>query len=92
VRWGEINFLKDVITQDIVESQDVPHKRTGVVKKRVQRVVDVRKIRHARIYGNQEIVTAVVYEGSEFEKVSKIPFISSCPDQFSTASGSCRAT
>lgn len=78
MRWGDINFLKDVVTQDIIESQDVPHKRTGVVKKRVQRVAGVRKISHARIYGSPEIVTAVVYEGSGFEKVSPIAFVFSC--------------
>jgi hypothetical protein len=70
VRWGDLNFLKDVATQNIVEYQDVCHKRTGVVKKRVPQVVGVRKIRHAHIFGSQETVTAVVYEASNFEKVS----------------------
>ncbi|KAJ7193193.1 hypothetical protein C8J57DRAFT_1657255 [Mycena rebaudengoi] len=68
VRWGDLNFLKDVATQNIVEYQDVCHKRTGVVKKRVPQVVGVRKIRHAHIFGSQETVTAVVYEASNFEK------------------------
>jgi hypothetical protein len=70
VRWGDLNFLKDVATQYTVDYEEVRHKRTGVVKKRVQRVVGVRKIRHARVFGSQEIVTAVVYEGSEFEEAS----------------------
>jgi hypothetical protein len=71
VRWGDLNFLKDLATHSIVEYQDVQHKRTGVVKKRVQRV-GVRKVRHAHIYGSQETVTAVVYEDSDFEKESGV--------------------
>ena len=62
-------------TQNIIESQDVPHKRTGVVNKRIQQVVGILKICHARIYGSKEIVTAVVYEGSKFEKASQIPLV-----------------
>ncbi|KAJ7207296.1 hypothetical protein B0H12DRAFT_439581 [Mycena haematopus] len=68
VRWGDINFLKAVTTQNIIEYHDVPHKRTGVAKKRVQRVVGVRRIHQAHIIGFHEDFTAVVYEGSEFEK------------------------
>ncbi|KAJ7242700.1 hypothetical protein C8J57DRAFT_1477395 [Mycena rebaudengoi] len=71
VRLGDLNLLNEVATQAIVEYQEIPHKRTGVVKPRVPEVVGVRRIHLAHVIGLQEDFTAVVYEGSDFEKNSR---------------------
>jgi hypothetical protein len=64
--------VKEVAKQNIVEYREIPHKRTGVMKCRVAEVVGVRRIHLARIHGSQEDFTAVVYDGSDFEKVGYI--------------------
>jgi hypothetical protein len=69
VRLGDLRLVKEVTTQAIVASREIPHKRTGAVKRRVPEVVGVRKVHHARVVGFQEDFTAIVYEGSDFEKV-----------------------
>jgi hypothetical protein len=50
-----------VTKQNIVEYREIPHKRTGVVKRRVKQVVEYRKVHQARIHGSQEEFTVVVY-------------------------------
>jgi hypothetical protein len=69
VRLGDLKLVKEVATQAIVGYREIAHKRTGVVKRRVPEVVGVRRIHQARVIGMQEDFTAVVYEGSDFEKV-----------------------
>ncbi|KAJ7268919.1 hypothetical protein C8J57DRAFT_1227687 [Mycena rebaudengoi] len=72
VRLGDLKLLKEVATQAIVKYQDIPHKKTGVVKRRVPQVVGVRRIHQARVIGMQENFTAVVYEEQreEFRQTS----------------------
>jgi hypothetical protein len=69
---GNLKLVKEVAKQNIVEYREIPHKRTRVMKHRVPEVVGVRRIHLARVHGSQEDFTAVVYEGSDFEKVSYI--------------------
>jgi hypothetical protein len=59
------------------------------VKRRVPRVVGLREIHRARIHGSQEEFTAVVYQGSGFEKASYILAFICCPNRDSIAPGSC---
>jgi hypothetical protein len=70
VRLGNLKLVKEVAKQNIVEYREIPHKRTGVVKRRVAEVVGVRRVHLACVIGMQEDFTAFVYEGSDFEKVS----------------------
>jgi hypothetical protein len=72
VRLGDLKLVKEVAKQDIIVYRDILHKRTGVVKRRMLEVVGVRKVHQARIVGFQEDFTAVVYEGSECEKVGAV--------------------
>lgn len=73
VKLGHLKLLTGVTKQNIVEYRDVRHKRTGVVKHRVPEVIGVRRIHHAHLIGMQEDFTAIVYEGSGFERASHIP-------------------
>jgi hypothetical protein len=72
VRLGDLKLVKAVVKQKIVEYREIPHKKTGVVKRRVPEVVGVRRIYLACMHGSQDDFTAVVYEGSDFEKASYI--------------------
>jgi hypothetical protein len=65
-------LVKEVSKQNIMEYREIPHKRTGVVKRRVQEVVGARKIHQARIHGSQEEFTAIVYHDSDFKKVHDV--------------------
>jgi hypothetical protein len=78
VRLGDLNLLKEVAIQNVVECRDVLNKRTGVVKRRAPVVVGVRRIHRARVIGMQEDFTVVVYEGSDFEKASHITLLICC--------------
>jgi hypothetical protein len=71
IRLGDLNLLQEIDKQDIVEDQEVRRKRTSAVVRRAPVIVGARRIHRARIYGSQETVTAVVYEGSDFEKVRR---------------------
>jgi hypothetical protein len=73
----------------IVEYRDVRHKRTGVVKHRVPEVIGVRRIPHAHLIGMQEDFTAVVYEGSGFERASHIPSLLSFSHRMPSAPCAC---
>ncbi|KAJ6483398.1 hypothetical protein C8R45DRAFT_1075596 [Mycena sanguinolenta] len=68
VRLGDLRLLKEVAKQNIVEYHEVLHKKTKAVKCRVPRVVGLRQIHQARVHGSREEFTAVVYQGSGFEK------------------------
>ncbi|KAF7348835.1 hypothetical protein MVEN_01403500 [Mycena venus] len=68
IRLGDLNLLKEIDKQNVVEYRDIRRKRTGAFIRRVPVPVGVRRIHHARIFGSQETVTAVVYEGSGFRK------------------------
>lgn len=89
IRMGDLNLLQEVGKQHLVEYHDVLRKRTGAVKRRVAAVV-VRRINRARIYGSQEIVTAVLYESSDFEKEGLLPASSHVyPNPLRAATGTC---
>jgi hypothetical protein len=59
------------------------------VKRRVPKVVGFREVHQARIYGSQEEFTAVMYQGSNFEKASYILVLVRCPQTIPAAPGSC---
>ncbi|KAJ7435014.1 hypothetical protein B0H11DRAFT_2257702 [Mycena galericulata] len=76
IRLGDLNLLHEISKQNIVDSyQVIRRKRTGAVIRRVPAVSGRRTIYQARIYGSSEEVTAVVYEGSDFEKASFLGFV-----------------
>jgi hypothetical protein len=81
--------VKEVAKQNIVEYHEVRHKRTGVVKRRVPKVVGLREIYRAHIHGSQEEFTAVVYQGSDFEKANYILTLVCRPYRVPAAPGSC---
>lgn len=62
--------MSEVGSDDIVEYRAVRRKKTGAVIRRIPVVVGTRKILQARIFGSQELMTAVVYSGPDFEKES----------------------
>ncbi|KAJ7279281.1 hypothetical protein C8J57DRAFT_131838 [Mycena rebaudengoi] len=68
IKLGHLKLVEEVVKQNIVEYRKVLHKKTRVVKQHVPEVVGVRRIYVARVHGSQEDFTAVVYEGSDFEK------------------------
>jgi hypothetical protein len=76
IRPADVRLLQEVRQQNVVEYQEIRHKRTGAVKRRVPFVVGSRKIFHARVVGYQDSFTAVVYEGSHADRVgSPLPDI-----------------
>ncbi|KAJ7276565.1 hypothetical protein C8J57DRAFT_1712417 [Mycena rebaudengoi] len=68
IKLGHLKLVEEVAKQNIVEYRKVLHKKTKVVKRHVPEVVGVRRIYVARVHGSQEDFTAIVYEGSDFEK------------------------
>ncbi|KAJ7276569.1 hypothetical protein C8J57DRAFT_193217 [Mycena rebaudengoi] len=68
IKLGHLELVEEVAKQNIVKYRKVLHKKTRVVKRHVPEVVGVRRIHLARVHGSQEDFTAVVYEGSDFEK------------------------
>ncbi|KAJ7840922.1 hypothetical protein B0H14DRAFT_2783815 [Mycena olivaceomarginata] len=78
IHVGDINLLSLITEEDIVENRVVEHRRRPN-RIRLQRVIAGRKkAYHARIFGSQDVFTAVVYEGIDFSslklKVAKQSF------------------
>ncbi|KAJ7130468.1 hypothetical protein C8R44DRAFT_850362 [Mycena epipterygia] len=73
IRLADLNLLREVDEQEIVQYQVVRRKRTGAVVRWVPVLAGSRRIHHARIHGSQEAFSAVVYEGSDFERARLIP-------------------
>jgi hypothetical protein len=89
VRPGDLCLVKEVAKQNIVEYHEVRHRRSGVIKRHIPRVVGLREIYRVHIHGSQEEFTAVVYQGSDFEKVNHILVLVCPPNRIRTAPGSC---
>jgi hypothetical protein len=69
---GDLNLLSEVGKADIIEYRDVRRQKTGALIRRVPVVVGRQRIHQARIFGSQEMMTAVIYDGPGFEKVTPI--------------------
>ncbi|KAJ7436282.1 hypothetical protein B0H11DRAFT_660524 [Mycena galericulata] len=65
---GDLNLLSEIGIQEIVEYRDVRRHKTGVLIRRQREVVGMRRIYQAQIFGNPGIVTAVIDQGTSFEK------------------------
>ncbi|KAJ6452337.1 hypothetical protein C8R47DRAFT_288880 [Mycena vitilis] len=65
IRAGDVHLLAQVGEDQTIEA-DEPDLRTGIVTRRV--LIGKRKVFRARIFGSSEPMTAIVYEGSRFQK------------------------
>ncbi|KAJ7174093.1 hypothetical protein C8R43DRAFT_635402 [Mycena crocata] len=68
IRPGDLNLLTEIGKEDIVEYHEVRRQRTGALVRRHKVIVGTRRIHQARIFGNPERVTVVVYKGPQFDK------------------------
>ncbi|KAJ7331088.1 hypothetical protein DFH08DRAFT_815170 [Mycena albidolilacea] len=68
---GDLNLLAEVGSTDIIEYQDMRRQKTGALIRRVPAVVGKRQIHQARVFGSQETMTVVIYNGHDFEKAGR---------------------
>ncbi|KAJ7637458.1 hypothetical protein B0H17DRAFT_1149472 [Mycena rosella] len=68
----DLNILSEIGKEDIVEYREVRGRRTGALIQRLSRVVGSRRIHQVRLFGSQETMTAVIYEGPDFETVTSL--------------------
>ncbi|KAJ7642565.1 hypothetical protein B0H17DRAFT_1148786 [Mycena rosella] len=66
VRLGDLNLLTQTGNEDELTSPVVERRGPRLVRRKV--IVGTRKVYRARIFGSQDPMTAVLYEGSQFEK------------------------
>ncbi|KAJ7677772.1 hypothetical protein DFH06DRAFT_560175 [Mycena polygramma] len=64
---GDLNLLVQVGSDEFIEADVIDEQETGNVTPR-KSVVGTRKLYRARIFGNQDPMTVIAYEGSEFSK------------------------
>lgn len=69
IRLGDLNLLTEIGMEDVVEYRDVRRRRTGALIRRQQFTVGTRRIYQAQVLGNPRSLTAVIYQGTDFEKV-----------------------
>jgi hypothetical protein len=69
VKLGDLNLLDEIDKHDVVEWRPVHRKKKGVVVRYLKVAVGARRIYRARIFGSQDPMTAVVYNGAQFEQV-----------------------
>ncbi|KAJ7686393.1 hypothetical protein B0H17DRAFT_1204294 [Mycena rosella] len=70
IRLGDLNLLTQMGNEEALTSDVVERRGAALVQRKV--TAGTRKIYRARIFGNQDPMTAVVYEGSQFGKVSNL--------------------
>jgi hypothetical protein len=70
VKLGDLNLLDEIDKQNVVQWHPIHRKKTGVIVRHVKVIVGTRRICRARIFGSQDPMTAVVYNGHSFEQVS----------------------
>ncbi|KAJ7633947.1 hypothetical protein B0H17DRAFT_1280434 [Mycena rosella] len=66
IRLGDLNLLTQMGNEEELISSVVKRRGPRLVRRKV--IVGSRKVYRARIFGSQDPMTAVVYEGSQFEK------------------------
>ncbi|KAJ7018873.1 hypothetical protein C8F04DRAFT_1149750 [Mycena alexandri] len=69
IRVGDINLLSLVTEEDILESHVVRHRKRPNRIRRQLVITGRKKAYHARIFGSQDVFTAVVYEGIDFSSL-----------------------
>lgn len=70
IRLGDLNLLDEIGAEEVVEYRDVRRRRTGVLLRRERVVTGTRRIHQARVLGKPGVVTAVIYQGTDLERVS----------------------
>jgi hypothetical protein len=70
VKLGDLNLLDEIDKDNVVEWHPIYRKKTGVVVRYLKVVVGTRRTYRARIFGSQDPMTAIVYNGHQFEQVS----------------------
>ncbi|KAJ6571223.1 hypothetical protein B0H19DRAFT_1129472 [Mycena capillaripes] len=68
VRLGDLNLIAELGTEEIVEYRDVWRRKTKALARRERVVVGLRRIYKAWVFGTPGTLTAVVYEGVNFDK------------------------
>ncbi|KAJ7652273.1 hypothetical protein B0H17DRAFT_1215017 [Mycena rosella] len=66
VQLGDLNLLTQMGKEEALTSDVVERRGPGLVQRKA--IVGTRKVYRARIFGSQDPMMAVVYEGSQFEK------------------------
>ncbi|KAJ7657550.1 hypothetical protein B0H17DRAFT_1213463 [Mycena rosella] len=66
IRLGDLNLLTQMGNEEELTSDLVERRGPRLVRRKV--AVGTRKVYRARIFGSQDVMTAVVYEGSQFQK------------------------
>ncbi|KAJ7913230.1 hypothetical protein B0H13DRAFT_2005344 [Mycena leptocephala] len=68
IRLGDLNLLLEMGKEELVEYHDVRRFKTNALIRRERVVVGVRRIYEASVFGTPGTLTAVIYEGTDFEK------------------------
>ncbi|KAJ7642563.1 hypothetical protein B0H17DRAFT_1216384 [Mycena rosella] len=66
IRLGDLILLSQMCNEEELTSDVVERRGTRLVQRKV--IVGTRKVYRARIFGSQDPMTAVVYEGSQLQK------------------------
>ncbi|KAJ7657554.1 hypothetical protein B0H17DRAFT_1213466 [Mycena rosella] len=66
IRLGDLNLLTQIGNEEELTSGVVEQRGPRLVRQKV--IVGTRKVYRARIFGSQDVMTAVVYEGSQLQK------------------------
>ncbi|KAF7333370.1 MFS general substrate transporter [Mycena venus] len=69
IRVGDINLLSLITEEDILESHVIRHRKRPNRIRRQLVITGRKKAYHARIFGSQDVFTAVVYEGIDFSSL-----------------------
>ncbi|KAF8164367.1 hypothetical protein K438DRAFT_1941899 [Mycena galopus ATCC 62051] len=69
VSLGDLNLLDEINQESVVKGHPIYRRRTGAFVRHISVVVGTRRVHRARIFGHQDPMTVVVYDGSNFEQI-----------------------